>query len=91
MSCGSPHDTSCAEVLDAVSAYLDGELDPAVLGQLQRHFEECAPCLKEAGVYQEVKVLVQRCCGNDQMPTEVRARVVARIRAVSVTWTELTD
>jgi anti-sigma factor (TIGR02949 family) len=90
MSCGNHHDTPCGEVLDQVSAYLDGEMTVEDKARFRQHFDECSPCLHEAGIYQEVKVLVHRCCGNDQVPEEVRARVVARIRTVSVTWTETT-
>jgi anti-sigma factor (TIGR02949 family) len=90
MSCGNPHETSCAEVLDAVSAYLDGEMDDHDAAKWKQHFDECGPCLKEAGVYEEVKVLIARSCGCEPCPDDVRSRVVSRIRAVSVTWTETT-
>ena len=88
MSCGNHHDTACGEVLDAVSAYLDGEMSADDVRRFRQHFDECGPCLHEAGIYQEVKVLVQRCCGNDHVPDEVRARVISRIRTVTVTWTQ---
>ena len=86
MSCGHHHDTPCTEVLDAVSAYLDGECTELDKSKIAQHFDECSPCLQEYGIYQEVKVLVHRCCGGDAMPDEVRARVVSRIRAVTVTY-----
>ena len=86
MSCGNPHDTDCGEVLDAVYAYLDGELDDARrVAHHPQHLDECAPCLREFGIEQEVKVLVARCCGGDQVPADVRERVISRIRAVTVT------
>jgi len=85
MSCGSHHDTPCNEVLDAVSAYLDGEMTPHDAVHIAEHFDECSPCLHELGIYQEVKVLVGRSCGGDQVPDDVRARVVSRIRSVTVT------
>jgi mycothiol system anti-sigma-R factor len=85
MSCGDHHDTPCSEVLDAVSAYLDGEMTDHDAGHIAQHFDECGPCLKEFGIYQEVKLLVHRCCGGDQMPDDMRARVVTRIREVTVT------
>ena len=85
MSCGNHHDTPCSEVLDAVSAYLDGEMTEHDASHIAQHFEECAPCLQEFGIYQEVKVLVGRCCGGDAVPDDVRARVVSRIRTVTVT------
>ena len=92
MSCGNPHATPCGEVLDAVSAYLDGELAEHDAAHIAQHFEECAPCLQEFGIYQEVKVLVHRCCGGDQMPEEMRARIVSRIRTVTVTYrAEITE
>jgi mycothiol system anti-sigma-R factor len=85
MSCGNHHDTPCSQVLDAVSAYLDGEMGEHEAAHIAQHFDECAPCLREYGIYQEVKLLVHRCCGGDQMPDDMRARVVSRIRAVTVT------
>jgi mycothiol system anti-sigma-R factor len=88
MSCGNHHDTPCTEVLDAVTAFLDGEVTDVDRARIAQHFDECGPCFKEFGIYQEVKVLVGRCCGGETVPDDVRARVVSRIRAVSVTWTE---
>ena len=85
MSCGNPHATPCHEVLDAVDAYLDGELETHDASHISEHFDECAPCLHELGIYQEVKVLVGRSCGGDQVPAEVRERVISRIRSVTVT------
>lgn len=92
MSCGNHHDTPCTEVLDAVSAYLDGEMTPHDCERIAQHFSECGPCFHEYGIYQEVKLLVSRSCGCDPVPDEVRARVVSRIRTVSVQWTvEISD
>ena len=85
MSCGNHHETPCGEVLDAVSAYLDGEMSDHEAAHIAQHFDECGPCLEEFGIYQEVKVLVGRSCGGDRVPDDVRARVVSRIRSVTVT------
>lgn len=87
MSCGNHHNTPCGEVLDAVSAYLDGEMTAHDHEKIRQHFDECAPCLQEAGVYQEVKALVARSCGGDPCPDDVRDRVLTRIRSVTVTQT----
>jgi mycothiol system anti-sigma-R factor len=88
MSCGNHHDTPCSEVLDAVSAYLDGEMDEHHKAHIAQHFDECRPCLQEYGIYQEVKILVHRHCGGDPVPDEVRTRVISRIREVTVTLRE---
>jgi len=86
MSCGNHHDTPCSEVLDSVSAYLDGEMTEHDKARIVQHFHECGPCFHEVGIYQEVKILVHRSCGGDEVPDDVRARVVSRIRSVSVSW-----
>ena len=86
MSCGSPHSTPCSDVLEAVSAYLDGETSPEDRDAIAQHLVECWPCLHEVDMYREVKLLIARACGGDRVPDEVRARVVHRIRTVSVQW-----
>ena len=87
MSCGDHHDTPCSEVLEYVSAYLDGEVTEHDHAKFASHFDECAPCLQEAGVYQEVKLLIARSCGGDPCPEQVRSKVLASIRSVTVTST----
>lgn len=86
MSCGNPHSTPCSDVLEAISAYLDGEMTPTDRDVIAHHIHECWPCLHEVDVYREVKVLIARACGGDRVPDDVRARVVSRIQTVSVQW-----
>jgi anti-sigma factor (TIGR02949 family) len=43
------------------------------------HFEECSPCLEKYGLEQAVKKLVKRCCGHDDVPSDLRAKVLGRI------------
>ena len=45
MSCGKPHETDCAEVLAEVWLFLDHECDAARRKLLERHLDECTPCL----------------------------------------------
>ena len=73
MSCGDPHATDCREVIEQVYTYLDGEIDDTNQHLIREHLDECAPCLREFGVEQEVKALVARCCGNDTAPTGLRS------------------
>jgi len=84
MSCGSPHEIDCREVLEEVYLYLDGEMDESERGRVRHHLDECAPCLRLYGLEQEVKVLVARCCGADPAPEGLRARVMVRIQEVVV-------
>jgi mycothiol system anti-sigma-R factor len=82
MSCGKPHDVPCSEVLARVYAYLDGEIEDQGFAQIRQHLDECGPCLREFGLEEAVKRLVQKCCGSEAAPTELRTKVLVRIQAI---------
>jgi mycothiol system anti-sigma-R factor len=70
-------------VLARVYSYLDGELDDvAACGEIRQHLDECGPCLREFGLEEAVKRLVQKCCGQEKVPGELRAKVLTRIAVV---------
>lgn len=82
MSCGKPHDVDCRDVLDRVYTYLDDELEEVDCTEIRQHLDECGPCLREFGLEQAVKQLVHRCCGSEPVPSQLRAKVMARIEEV---------
>ena len=82
MSCGNPHETPCTEVLDRVYGYLDGELNELDCAKIRQHLDECGPCLREYGLEEVVKRMVQKHCGCDPAPAELRAKILVRIREV---------
>jgi mycothiol system anti-sigma-R factor len=82
MSCGKPHETPCSEVLERVYTYLDGELDQNGCAQVKEHLDECGPCLREYGLEEAVKRLVNKSCGCDPVPDDLRDKVLARIQEV---------
>lgn len=82
MSCGNPHEIDCRHILNEVYLYLDLECAEGRRTAIKAHLDECSPCLREYGIEQEVKVLVARCCGSDQAPTELRDRLRAKITAL---------
>ena len=82
MSCGKPHDVPCSEVLARVYAYIDGEIEDAGYAQIREHLDECGPCLREFGLEEAVKRLVAKHCGCDPVPSELRSKVLVRIRQV---------
>ncbi|GAB2779769.1 mycothiol system anti-sigma-R factor [Streptomyces daliensis] len=79
MSCGEPHETDCSEVLDHLYEYLDREMPDSDCEKFKEHFDECSPCFEKYGLEQEVKKLVKRCCGQDDVPTDLRSKVMDRI------------
>jgi mycothiol system anti-sigma-R factor len=82
MSCGKPHDVPCTEVLERLYTYLDGEIEDHGYAQIRQHLDECGPCLREYGLEEAVKRLVHKCCGAEPAPSELRVKVMTRIRAV---------
>ena len=81
MSCGKPHEVPCTEVLALVYSYLDGEMEDASCVEIRDHLDECGPCLREYGLEEAVKRLVQRCC-SEPAPSALRTKVLVRIREV---------
>lgn len=84
MSCGDPHETDCREVLAEVYLYLDLECAEERRLLIRSHLDECAPCLREYGIEQEVRALVARCCGNETAPTQLRERLRVRLSELVV-------
>jgi anti-sigma factor (TIGR02949 family) len=82
VSCGKPHEVPCSEILDRVYSYLDGEMDQVSYEQVKVHLEECGPCLREYGLEDVIKRLVRRHCGHEQVPTDLRQKVLTRIELV---------
>ena len=82
MSCGNPHEVPCTEVLALVYSYLDGEMEDTGYVDIRQHLDECGPCLREYGLEEAVKRLVHKCCGHEDVPGELRAKVLTRIAEV---------
>ena len=82
MSCGKPHDVPCSEVLARVYSYLDGEIEDKGFAQIREHLAECGPCLREYGLEEAVKRLVQKCCGSEAAPRTLRTKVLVRIQTI---------
>ncbi|MFF4427440.1 mycothiol system anti-sigma-R factor [Streptomyces sp. NPDC001549] len=73
------HGTTCGEVLDHLYELLDNELSDGDSADLRKHLEECSSCLENYGVAYTIKRLVKRTCGYDDVPTDLRAKVLGRI------------
>ena len=84
MSCGNPHEVDCSEVIEKVYLYLDGEIDDTARSKVREHLDECAPCLRQYGLEQDVKALVARCCGGDTAPDGLKERLLVRLQEVRV-------
>ncbi len=78
-------DDDCAQVMRDVWLFLDNEMDPANRAALQKHLDDCSPCLDQAGVDAKLKELLHRKCGGDRAPDQLRAKLSAHLASVSTT------
>ncbi|GAA1997935.1 mycothiol system anti-sigma-R factor [Nakamurella flavida] len=74
---------ACSVVLTDVWLFLDDELDVDARAAVQRHLDDCSPCLEEAGLDQKLKMLLHSKCGGDLAPAELRERLVTRLRTIT--------
>ncbi|MEM7272944.1 MAG: zf-HC2 domain-containing protein [Actinomycetota bacterium] len=47
---------TCAEVMEVLQTYLDGETDVEVARAVAKHLEDCPACDRESEVYRGIKV-----------------------------------
>jgi mycothiol system anti-sigma-R factor len=77
------HDTDCSEVIHQIFTFIDNEMPQADCAVIQRHLDECGPCLAKYDLERTVKSLVARSC-SEQAPNELRDKVLLRIREVQI-------
>ncbi len=80
----------CADVMLDVWRFLDNELDPERRAAIQRHLDDCSPCLEEAGIDTKLKQLLALKCGGDHAPSHLRERIVTQLVAWRAESTEST-
>lgn len=65
----------CKEmILDFLADYLDGTLSPEVLADLERHLQDCKPCVAYLDTYKKTRELTGRAV-RVEMPEEMKARL----------------
>jgi mycothiol system anti-sigma-R factor len=79
----------CADVMLDVWRFLDNELDPERRAVIQRHLDDCSPCLEEAGIDTKLKQLLALKCGGDHAPSHLRERIVTQLVAWRTESSEL--
>ncbi|MGL5828153.1 MAG: mycothiol system anti-sigma-R factor [Angustibacter sp.] len=67
----------CAQVLQGIFAYLDGELAQLDCELIAQHLDTCPGCAQEYTVDCALKAVIKRSCSGESAPQELRDRVVA--------------
>ncbi len=75
---------NCLEVQDQLSAWLDGELAPGVMTQVERHLEGCADCRRELALL----TALDQALGSltAPVPAGLAEKVRDRLRRPSRRW-----
>jgi anti-sigma factor RsiW len=70
---------NCKGVIRELSNYIDGDLDPALKHELERHLEHCEDC---SMIVHQTKKTVELFCGSEPvvLPDDLRARLHASLR-----------
>jgi anti-sigma factor RsiW len=70
---------NCKGVIHELSDYIDGDLDPAVKQDLERHLSHCQDCCL---VVDQTKKTIQLFCNSEpvSLPADVRSKLHAALR-----------
>jgi mycothiol system anti-sigma-R factor len=71
---GHDHQADCAEAVERLYYFLDGELTIERRAVIQRHLDECADCIEAYEFEAELRLAVSRGC-REQVPDELRQRI----------------
>ncbi len=64
----------CKDILEKLSEYLDGELDPKLCQDLERHMEDCHPCLVFVNTLKKT-ITLYKFASSEPLPKEVHLRL----------------
>jgi anti-sigma factor RsiW len=67
---------TCREAIAKLAEYLDAELTPEVLQEIDAHLEICAPCRAYVATYRKTTELVAKVL-RVELPEDVKARLRA--------------
>lgn len=70
---------NCKGVIRELSNYIDGELDPAIKAELERHLEHCEDCTM---ILDQTKKSIEILCDSEPipLPSDLHARLHSALR-----------
>jgi len=64
----------CKEILEKLSDYIDGDLDPQICQDLERHMQDCNPCLLFIDSLKKT-ITLYKYAASEPLPKEVHLRL----------------
>ncbi len=74
--------SDCDEAVAELYAFLDGELDDAVMIQVEAHLRRCSPCLEAFDFEADLRRVIAAKC-TEQVTPEVKARFCGVLHQLS--------
>jgi anti-sigma factor (TIGR02949 family) len=71
----------CEEALAHLQDYLKRELTPELVAEVRVHLERCRDCEGHALFERRFLTMLEACARKETCPKEVRARILAALRA----------
>jgi mycothiol system anti-sigma-R factor len=65
----------CQETLREIERFLDGELQSDLGSLLQRHLDDCPPCMRRTDFQRHLKDLIATKCGGVVAPPDLLIRI----------------
>lgn len=69
----------CAQALERLQSFLDGELPDTEVHAIRRHLDACYPCTSRASFEEQLRAIVRDGC-IEQAPPELIERIRVRLR-----------
>ena len=69
----------CHQLLNSLSAYVDGELDEELCADIEQHLQECENCRVILDTLKKTIYLYQVTSDTEDVPVEVRQRLYRRL------------
>jgi anti-sigma factor RsiW len=69
----------CKEYLDWLSDYVEGELDPELCAEIERHMAECGDCRIVVDTLRKT-ITLYRNYGHEEVPADARERLYAVLK-----------
>jgi len=78
---GGDHDHSssaCADALEELYVYLDGELTDEKRSTIRHHLDDCNPCFEAFDFEAELRIVISTRC-RDEVPEGLRNRIAQQL------------
>lgn len=76
-------DDRCKQAVERLHLYLDRELSPQEVADVQRHLSDCLPCQERFHFQASLKRLVHDRVVHEDCPDEVKSRLRGTLRHLS--------